>query len=743
MRPTHVAARAGSWSARHRKAAVLAWVAFVVGAVALGQVLVGSQPAGQESVGESGRADRIVQEAFPDRAGETVLLTSTRLTTDDPAFRAAVDDVVRRLERRPEVHAVASPYAAGNGGQIAADRRAALVGLELRGDAEQSADVEAALAATEAAAAAHPQLRIEQFGEASAHREIEQMFEVDFRRAELLSIPITLAILVLAFGAFVAAGIPLLLALSSVAATLGLVALASHLLPIDDTVASVVLLIGLAVGVDYSLFYLRREREERAAGRETRAAIEAAAATSGRAVLVSGITVMISMAGMFIAGAATFTGMALGAILVVGVSLIASLTVLPAVLSLLGDRVERGRIPLLMRRRGAGVGTSRAWTAVIDAVLRRPRRSLLLAGGGLLALCLPALGMHTAVPGTDALPRSLPVMQTYDRIQERFPGREIAATVVVQSDELATPAGQAALRQLRRDALARDGINEPIRIELAPGRRVAAVSLPIDGDGADETSMHVLETIRGELTPAVRETLPGATVAVTGMTAGDADFNALMQQRIGWVLAFVLTLAFLLLLATFRSLVIAITAIVLNLLSVGAAYGLLVVVFQHGWGESLLDFRSTGAITSWLPLFLFVVLFGLSMDYHVFILSRIREAYDRGLSTDEAVRHGITTTAGTVTSAAIIMVAVFAVFATLSTVEFKQLGIGLSAAILIDATIVRAVLVPATMTLLGERNWYVPGWLEWLPRLHHELPQASSPAPAPEPDRERVPEPVG
>jgi uncharacterized membrane protein YdfJ with MMPL/SSD domain len=723
MQSSNFAARAGRWSAQHRKAAVLAWIAFVVAAFAIGNVVVGPKEMSDRDggVGESGRAEQILYDAFPQRADETVLIASRGGDPGGPGLRAAVDDVVATMERRPEVVEVSSPFAPGNAGQLSRDGSAALVTMELRGDEDEERDVERVLATTAALQRAHPDLRIEQFGDASAEQAIGQMFEDDFKKAEFLSIPITLVILVLAFGAFVAAGIPLLLALSSVMATLGLVALGSYVVPVEESVASVVLLIGLAVGVDYSLFYLRREREERAAGRSEQAALEAAAATSGRAVLISGLTVMIAMAGMFIAGSAIFVGMAMGAILVVGVSLIASLTVLPALLSKLGDRVERGRIPFLMRRRNGADGRgARAWGAVIDAVLRRPLASLLVAGGLLLALCVPVVSMHTALPGTDTLPRSLEVMQTYDRIQERFPGKEIAATVAVKSEDLSTPAGRAALAELRRDALATGVVHEPISVDVSRSGTVAAISLPIDGDGTNDASHRALDTIRGELTPGLRAALPGAEVGVTGMTAGTADFNELMNARIGWVFAFVLTLAFLLLLVTFRSVVIAGKAIALNLLSVGAAYGVLVLVFQEGWGESLLDFRSTGAITSWLPPFLFVVLFGLSMDYHVFILSRVREAYDRGASTQDAIRRGIKTTAGTVTSAAIIMVAVFGVFATLSAVEFKQMGVGLAVAILIDATIVRAVLLPAAMALLGERNWYLPRWLEWLPRVTHE-----------------------
>jgi uncharacterized membrane protein YdfJ with MMPL/SSD domain len=746
MTSHNFAARAGRWSARHRKAAVLGWIAFVLTAFALGNLVVGTSSSSDDNgPGESGRADRILSGAFPDHAHETVLVSSAGASASDPAFRAAVGDVVHRMRGNPQVAKVDSPYAPGNAGQIAPSGHAALVTLELRRDVEGT-DVKPLLAATAAAQRAHPDLRIEQFGDASADEAISKMFSDDFKKAELLSIPITLAILVVAFGALVAAGIPLLLALSSVMATLGLVAIGSHAIPVEDSVGSVVLLIGLAVGVDYSLFYLRREREERAAGRSAEAALEAAAATSGRAVLISGLTVMIAMAGMFIAGDTTFAAMAMGAILVVGVSLVASLTVLPALLSKLGDRVERGRIvagrrTARGRRTAKAAPAARAWGAAIDAVLRRPLASLLVAGGLLLALCIPVLGMHTALPGTDSLPRSLPIMQSYDRIQAAFPGKEIAATVAVESDALSTPSGRAAIADLRRRALASGVVNDPIAVDVAKNGRVASIDLPIDGDGANAASRHALATIRGELTPALRADLPpGATVAVTGMTAETADFNALMSSRLPWVFAFVLSLAFLLLLVTFRSVTIAAKAIALNLLSVGAAYGLLVLVFQHGWGESLLGFRSTGAITSWLPLFLFVVLFGLSMDYHVFILSRVREAYDRGMSTNDAIRHGIKSTASTVTSAAIIMVAVFGVFATLSAIEFKQLGVGLAAAILIDATIVRAVLLPAAMTLLGERNWYLPRWLEWLPRVGPERSTETLPTPV-EPQRE--PEPAG
>jgi RND superfamily putative drug exporter len=429
---------------------------------------------------------------------------------------------------------------------------------------------------------------------------------------------------------------------------------------------------------------------------------------------------MIAMAGMYIAGNSTFTSFATGTILVVAVSVIGSLTVLPAVLSKLGDRVERGRIPLIGRIK-ARTAKAGLWPRTVDRVLKRPLLSALVSGGLLLALALPTLGMQTAVPGVDGLPQDLPVVQTYNRIQEAFPGESIPADVVVEAKDVTAGPVAAAIDDLgERAARQPDLFERGITTEISPDETVASVSIPLAGDGTDAESNAALDGLRGELIPATLGTVSGATTDVTGMTAETADFNDSMSSHMPWVFAFVLSAAFLLLMVTFRSLVIPLKAILLNLLSVGAAYGVLVLVFQEGWGESLLGFESTGAITAWLPLFLFVVLFGLSMDYHVFILTRIREAVDRGMRTEDAVAQGIKSTAGVVTSAAIVMVAVFSIFATLSSLEFKQMGVGLAVAILIDATIIRGVLLPATMKLLGEWNWWLPSWLGWLPRVARE-----------------------
>jgi uncharacterized membrane protein YdfJ with MMPL/SSD domain len=726
MPSENFAARAGRWSAGHRKIAIFGWLAFVAIAVVGGGAAGLNTFAWQENgPGESGRADKAIFDHFPRHAQETVLVQSAQGTTRDPAFRAAVADVQRRLQRTAHVVHVKSPFAAGNAGQVSRDRHSALVTFQLAGDFDVvETRVDAPLRAVAALAAAHPGMRIEQFGDASSSKALSKVFEEDFQKAETLSLPITLVILVIAFGSLIAAGLPLLLALSAVGATIGLVSALSLVAPVDQAITSVILLIGLAVGVDYCLFYLRREREERAAGRSAEAALAAAAATSGRAVLISGFTVMVAMAGMYFTGSATFSSFATGTILVVAVAMIGSITVLPALLSKLGDRVDRARVPFLHRLRSSD-GESRAWGAILDRVLARPKLSAGLALGLLLVLAFPAFSLKTGVPGTDSLPRDLPVMRTFDRIQAAFPGGPLPAVVAVQASDVSSPAVRSAIAALRSRALASGQVREPVQVDVSPDRRVARVALPIVGDGSDPRSERALTALRDDLIPSTVGRVDGVQASVSGQTAQSRDFNDLMKGHVPIVFAFVLTMAFVLLLVTFRSLVIPIKAIVLNLLSVGAAYGVLVWIFQEGHGEKLLGFRSTGSITSWLPLFLFVILFGLSMDYHVFILSRVREAFDRGMRTEDAVAHGIKSTAGVVTSAAIVMVAVFAVFATLRAVEFKQMGVGLAVAVLLDATIVRAVLLPATMKLLGDWNWYLPRGFKRLPRIVRE-PQLES-----------------
>jgi RND superfamily putative drug exporter len=712
----NIAARAGRWSAEHWKTAVSAWVAFCVVAIALGSV-AGTRMLKQADTAAGGthKAEQILKRAgFTDRAGESVLVQSTTQTVRDPAFRATVADVVRTVSALPQVQRVRSPLAAGNGGQVAQDRRSALVQFEIAGDVDKSdKKVQPVLDAVSGAQARHRGFTVAEFGFASSTHELNDTLSKDFKRAEYSSVPVTLVILIVAFGALVAAGLPVLLAFSGVLATVGLSAAASHLVAAGDATQSVILLIGMAVGVDYSLFYLRREREERERGASPRQALLTAAGTSGHAVFISGLTVLIAMAGMLFTGNAVFTSIAVGAMLMVAVALIGSLSILPALLAKLGHRVDRGRIPLLGRR---AAGESRVWAFVLDRVLRRPALAAALSGGALLALAVPALTLHTQLPSFTDLPRSLPIVRTYESIQRAFPGAQTPAKVVVAAPDVSAPGVQQAISRLESRALASRQMFEPISTEVNPRHTVETVSIALQGDGSNGKSAAALRTLRQQVIPSTVGRVQGVEAAVTGETAGTHDFNEQMKSHAPLVFAFVLALCFVLLLVTFRSIVIPIKAVLLNLLSVGAAYGLMVLVFQHSWADGILGFRSNGAITSWLPLFMFVILFGLSMDYHVFILSRIKELVDGGMSTEDAVATGIRRTAGTVTSAAVVMVAVFAIFVTLRTLDIKQMGFGLAAAILIDSTIVRAVLLPAVMKLLGEWNWYLPSWLEWLPR---------------------------
>ena len=720
MTRRNLAARAAAWSAAHRKRAIIGWFTAVVIVAAVGGAL-GTKTDDNEGNGQSGRVDTFLRGHFPKSSNETILIQARQGTlAGSPDYVAAVRDLATSVAAVPHVYGVHAPGQAAPGA-TSKDGRSALVTLELG----KHGSIDRLLATTAAAAHRHPSLLIEEFGDASANKALNDTLGKDFTRAETLSVPITLLILVLAFGALVAAGLPMLLGLSAVGATLGLVGVVSQWLPMDGAISSVVLLIGLAVGVDYSLFYLRREREERAAGASHAEAIQVAAATSGHAIIVSGLTVMIAMAGMFLAGSRVFTSFAVGTIAVVAVSVLGSLTVLPAMLSALGPRVDKGRIPLLhrlARRRAArragsgaetgGIGT-RIWSVVLGAVVRRPMISALASAGVLVALTVPVLGMHTSLPSDSSLPHSLPIVKTYERIQHAFPGGPQPAIVGVQSVDVRSASVQSGVAALLRDASQTPGLLHPVTTTISPDGRAEMISIPIAGNGTNAASNRAVQRLRA-LVPATLGVVPGVRAGVTGDTAGNLDFGATMDAHLPIVFVFVLGMAFLLLLVTFRSIVIPLQAITLNLLSVGAAYGVLVLVFQDGHGRSLLGFDKTGPITSWLPLFMFVVLFGLSMDYHVFILSRVREAFDQGLDAREATLTGVKRTAGVVTSAAIVMVAVFAIFGTLNEIDFKQMGVGLSAAILIDATIIRGVLLPSTLALLGDRAWYLPSWLSFL-----------------------------
>ncbi|MFF7039827.1 MMPL family transporter [Streptomyces massasporeus] len=729
IRVRGLAARAGGWSARHRWAAVGIWVLFVVLAMGLGSAAGRVDVKDSDQLkGETHTAARIVEDAGIDEpASETVLIQARGgdLKATDAEFRDAVEAVVRAVEGTGRVTEVTSPYETKT---ISKDGRSALVQFDMRGESDTAGErVEPVLKAVEGVQQDHESLRIEEIGGASMMKTFDDAFGDDFKKAEYSAVPVAFGILLIAFGALVAALLPLALAVTAIMATMGLMGVVSHVMAMSETANSVMLLVGMAVGVDYCLFYLRREREEREAGRDAQTALRIAAATSGRAIVVSGVTVCVAMAGMLFTGLAEFEAMGLASLMVVAVAMVGSVTVLPALLSLLGERVEKGRLPFLRRRkRSGGTQDSRFWTAVLRRVLAKPVVAVAVAAGALLAITAPALGMKTQQLTLDQeFGDSLPIVQTYNRLNDAFPGGSEPAEVIVKAHDINAPEVKSALADFRDRAISSGASRGPVEIKLHDAKNVAFVYVPLVGGSDQDKAGASLDLLRDEVRPATLGKVDGLEAPITGQVAGSKDFNDQLAGAVVPVFAFVVVFAFVLMLLSFRSLTIAVTSIVLNLLSVGAAYGILVAVFQHGWGASLVGAEGVGAIITWLPLFLFVILFGLSMDYHVFVVSRIREARLRGLATKDAIRHGVVTTAGVVTSAAVIMVAVFAIFGTLSMQSMKQMGVGLAAAVLIDATIIRGVLLPAVMALLGERNWYLPKWLHRLPDLtHDETPQA-------------------
>ncbi|MEU8955660.1 MMPL family transporter [Streptomyces sp. NPDC048518] len=705
----NLAARLGVWSAHHRKAAVLGWLVFVVLATVIGggsgMVTASDEEMG---VGDSARATKILKDADIDEpAGELVMVTAR---TPD-GWRDAAADLSKALTATGDVRGLKAPLPSKDG-------KDALLRFQIKGDSEDAADrVQPVLDAVAKASddGARHGIAVHQFGDASSAKQLSDLLADDFKTAEFTAVPLALGILLVIFGAVVAALLPVGLALTACVAAFGLLSLASHQLHLFETTYSVMFLMGLAVGVDYCLFYLRRERDERAAGRDAETALRIAAATSGRAVLVSGLTVMVAMAGMFLSGLLLFKGFAVATILVVCVAMLGSVTVLPALLAWLGDRIEAGRIPFLGRRakKRAHAGGGIAGT-ILRPVLARPKFFAVGAAVLLLALAAPALGMKTEQLGLEKqFGSDAPLSVSYKKITEKFPGGPAPARVVVKADDIGAPPVRSALDTLTRKA----GDGAELTVHKAAG--LAEIAVPLPGNGTDAEAKKALHTLRDDTVPAAFDGVQ-AEAYVGGDLASSEDFSDQLGRGIGPVLAFITAVTFLLMLFSFRSVVIAVTSIVLNLLSVGAAYGVMTAVFQHGWGAELIGSEKVGAIENWMPLFVLVVLFGLSMDYHVFVVSRIREFRDRGLDNRSAIREGITRTAGAITGAAVIMVAVFAVFGTLSMQDMQQMGVGLGVAVLLDATVVRMILLPSLMTLLGERNWHTPRFLRRLPQLSHD-----------------------
>jgi RND superfamily putative drug exporter len=694
---TSVSMRAARWSASHPWRAILGWLALVVVAVGLAGA-VSTRDAENEDyrMGESGTADLWVHEAglaAPD--SEMVLVTPDEGALEPAQAERAARQLAQTAGAVEGVTEVSAP-------QWNPDRTAMLVSIQLAKDHEESGPL---VAAVDDVRAAFPDLELRQTGDLTLDEAIEDRVASDLSSAEVISLPITLVLMLLAFGALIAAGLPVLLAGTSVAATIGISAPISHLFPAESSVTSMIVLIGMAVGVDYSLFYLKREREERAKGRSTRDAVEIAAQTSGHSILVSGGAVIAAMAGLFLMTDVTFNSLAVGSILVVAIAVLGSITVLPALLAKLGRWVDRPRVPLLWRlnRRIGQGGISRR---VLGPVLRHPVAALLVGLAIVAALAVPALGMKTHSGNLDTLPGDIAEVQTTKAIIAEFPSEGPVADVVVQAPAAAQAEVAERLGELGREAAASGMFREPTSpIEVSEDGRTSILELAMPFDEADEEVDEALKLLRDDLVPASVD-VSGADVAVGGGPAESLDAQEKMADRLPLVIGFVLLLTFLMMVFAFKSVPIALISTALNLASVAVAFGLMTLVFQHGVGESLLDFTSPGFVIDWIPLFVLVVLVGLSMDYHVFVVSRIREHLDRGLPARLAVQRGVSETAGVITSAAAVMVSVFAIFATLSMLEMKMMGVGLSAAILLDATLVRLVILPAALSLLGERAWW-------------------------------------
>ncbi|HEX6658686.1 MAG TPA: MMPL family transporter [Ilumatobacter sp.] len=749
-------ARIARWSSHHRWTVVAGWFVIVVGAIFAGSAVGTDTDIEQEAPGEAGRAADLFDERFgpaEDSAREVVVFAHPTLQVTAPEYQQKVEDLIGELRalrtsetRREGDTAVTSskrvvaatltsydvgvpreqsPFVATNGS--AGDVSFAIVTLV--GDPIEAEQTVASVVNTVDEAAGTDDFDVSVGGEASIFQEQGEVIEEDLAFALLLNLPITLLLLLLAFRALVAAFISLGLGLIAIMTASGILAFVSQAYPLSEIYAEMVLLMGLATGIDYSLFIMTRYRGERTDGHSVDEAITLASGTSGKAVVFAGVTVLLAISGMFLVGDVTFTSLALSAVVVVAIAVIVSVTLLPALLAILGDHIDRGRLGFLRPKRAEGGGI---WGRISDYVLARPVTITIVTLVALLLLASPLLTLNLGFNGQEALPDAVEAKHALNALEENFTlGLTSPAIVVVDAGPDGNIFGadvQAGSDELLRAVQAETSTPEnpeapygsPIQTEINDSGTTAVLRIPINADTGEDVAIEAVEHLRDDLIPqAFDEATP--QVLVTGATAANIDFRENILAKTPLVVAFVVTLTFLTLLVAFRSIVIPIKAVILNALSVGAAYGILVLVFQEGFLlEGVLDFEATGIVESWLPLFLFSILFGLSMDYHMFVMGRIKEAHEHGASTDDAISTGIKATAGTITSAAAVMIAVALIFAFTRNIGLKQFGFGLATAIFIDATVIRSVLLPASMKLLGPANWYLPSWLQWLPEIRME-----------------------
>ncbi|MEV6404964.1 MMPL family transporter [Streptomyces bobili] len=722
--------RMARWSAVHPWRGIVGWFVFVVLCLGIG-ISVGTNAATTEDfrIGEAGRGEAIATEGgLQQRPVEHVLITAKPGTgkLDIGAADSAAADVAARMRKLPEVLAVTDPVRA-------ADDTAVRVTITMKGpELEGKEHVDPLLEQSAAVQKANPGLRVEETGSPSISKGVDKLRGDDLARTEMIALPVTLITLLLVFSSVAMALVPLLLALSSIAAAVGLTMVASHVFPDNGISTNVILLIGLAVGVDYTLFYLKREREERAraGGRlSPQAVVELAAATSGRAVVVSGLAVAVSSATLYLADDVIFSSIATGAILVTLVAVVSSLTVLPALLAALGMRAERraerraarGLAP--KKRKTHRTGPGRLTAAVLRPVAKHPVATLTVTVVGLLALAAPVLGLKLTDMGRETHSRSIVAMQVYDRLNAAYPELKSMHQVVVRADADRSPEVTAALRELAADVKDDPRLSGTSRLTVSPDKRISMLQLQVPHHVSSDKAQSSLKDVRDTYLPETVGRVKGAETAVTGDVARYTDYPTHQEQKLPLVIGALLLVTFVMTVWAFRSVVLGLVGIVLNLLSAAASLGILVVVFQHTWAEGLVDFTSTGSIGTRVPLFLFVILFGLSMDYQVFVISRIREAALRGVPTRKAVIEGIGSSAGVVTSAAVIMVTIFASFAALHIIEMKQIGFSLAVAVLLDAFVIRMLVLPSMMLLLGEANWWPSRGVRRARRSTEEAPR--------------------
>ncbi|MFL5678241.1 MAG: MMPL family transporter, partial [Chloroflexota bacterium] len=750
--------RIAMWSARHRWPVAALWFVATIGLLAISLQMGGINASDanenpNEQQIEASKAYDVFNAGGPNDPFEQVVVVvgGAPGATSDPAFKATVASLVAKLQgstaplggvQTPTFSQLADPFTAPpQAGLVAPDGSTVRIVGRIEGDETRVTPLIAPVRPVlDTARAENPGLRIHAISSTFINDDIMSLINDGLDSTLSLTIPLTFVILLFAFGAIVASVVPLVLAITSLVAAFGILGIYSQIIgPVSPNATQLIVLIGLAVAVDYSLFMITRFRVERRAGRDRAMAIEVSSSTAGRAVFFSGLAVMISLAGLITLGVSLFTSMAIGTISVVFVSVVGSLTFLPATLSILGDRVNLGRpaawlprvavaLPLgplsrrgrsaldwldrrASRREGSGF-----WGALVTRVMARPVTMTVVSVAFLLLLASPVLFLRTGITDITAFPDSIDGVAGIKLVNEKWPqGTNLQLQVVVtQADREDT---KAAIDRLKTAGLAINGLSEPVEVTRSHDGKVALVSFTMGGNRNDDANRDIVRKVRADVKPAIFGSLPDVQAYVTGDAAFSVDVTKVYADGIPLIFAFVLGLSFLLMLVAFHSIVIPIKAILLNLLSVAAAYGVMVLVFERGWLAGPLGITPSGVIESWVPLFIFTILFGLSMDYHLFILTRIKEARDRGLGSKAAVAKGISVTAGVITSAASIMVVVFAVFVTLKFVFIQQLGLGLAIAVLIDATIIRSVLLPASMTLLGDWNWWMPRFLDWIPRV--------------------------